>query len=189
MLTRMSMLLTTEVHSNQIGKKVNVWSTYKISILTKLTTHYYSDIQYQYSGLINLTNVHFNWQDNLSRTKCEMIANQRKRGRRQPWRLNRWDFVLLSPLVISQPLHWDDVTLLKTGYFSPWIDLCRRKSSLFMNLPKGVKTGWAISFLLQLVMIFFCCRWDTKKDIYMSVRLYGKANLGRSKRPTNNTNQ
>ena len=61
MLTRMSMLLTIEVRSNQLEKKNQRLIKLKISILTKLTTHYYSDIKYQYSSLINLTNVHFNW--------------------------------------------------------------------------------------------------------------------------------
>ena len=44
MLTRMSMLLTIEVRSNQLEKKNQRLIKLKISILTKLTTHYYSDI-------------------------------------------------------------------------------------------------------------------------------------------------
>ena len=41
MLTRMSMLLTTEVRSNQL-EKIQLSITLKIYILTKLTTHYIS---------------------------------------------------------------------------------------------------------------------------------------------------
>ena len=121
MLTRMSMLLTIEVRSNQLEKKFSLWSSWK--------SPFWPNWQHTIIVIYNISiQVWSTWQTSiLIGTKFEMIANQRQRWRRQPWRLNRWDFVLLSPLVISKSLRWCDI-YTKTGYFSPWIELCRRKT-------------------------------------------------------------
>ena len=109
MLTRMSMLLTTEVRSNQL-EKIQLSITLKIYILTKLTTHYIS-IQ-----------VWSPWQTSIltGKTICQGPSLKWLQIKGNGGGGNPEDSKV-ETLFYSRhwwfPNHWDDVTLPKTGFF------------------------------------------------------------------------